>query len=170
MNKTFSFNKILLLLGLSLTLVMQSTNAFAWDKGRPPRRPREVIRIGHERYHYHHGRFYRPTWFGLSEVALVVPPIGAIVTHLPIGHRIIVFGGVKYYYYDNAYYTDCASGYIVVSPPIVTSNVATVPQETVTINVPNSTDSYIPVTLIRQKDGYIGPQGEYYMEGKERGR
>jgi hypothetical protein len=32
----------------------------------------------------------------------------------------------------------------------------------VTVNVPNTNGSFTPVTLIKQKDGYIGPQGEYY--------
>ncbi len=50
---------------------------------------------------------------------------------------------------------------VVVAPPVVVQ-----PRETsccsVTINVPNSNGSYTPVTLVKQGDGYVGPQGEYY--------
>jgi hypothetical protein len=35
-------------------------------------------------------------------------------------------------------------------------------RETVTINVPNSDGSFIPITLLKSNNGYTGPQGEYY--------
>ncbi|MFA5090006.1 MAG: DUF6515 family protein [Candidatus Omnitrophota bacterium] len=129
--------------------------------------------VGHEQYRYRDGRFYRPVFFGLFEILVDVPPIGAIVTVLPLGYRTIVIGGATYYYYNGIYYTVCPSGYVVVPAPVVNPNVIVVspattqPQkvsgETVTINVPNSNGSYTPVTLIKQKGGYIGPQGEYYL-------
>ena len=182
-NKINLFRKSLVVLCFSLFLFMQSTNAFArpgmagpdGPRGGGPEYPRrgpEEIFVGHERYRYHDGRFYRPIFFGLFEILVDTPPIGAIVMILPFGYRTISIGEVTYYYYDNVYYTVCPSGYVVVPAPVVNPDVMVVPSdvaspkkvsgETVTINVPNSNGSYTPITLVKQKDGYIGPQGEYY--------
>jgi len=135
------------------------------------------------RYHYHSGRLYRPGWFlGFS---IVTPPIGAIVTVLPDDYNIIAHNGVIYYCYDNVYYTNCPSGYIVVSQPQIktvvvqekTINTSTInvqnpkisvkqPQtlsgDTVIINVPNTSDGYTSVILTKYNNGYIGPQKEFY--------
>jgi len=176
MTKNNSLSKLWMVLAFSLVIIMQSVNAFARPgMGGPegPHRGPEDITVRHERYRYHDNRFYRPVWFGLFEVVVDIPPIGVIVTVLPVGYRVIVVGDVTYYYYDNVYFTAYPPhGYIVVSAPVVNSNVVvatssvTQPQkisgETVTINVPNSNGSYTPVTLVKQKDGYLGLQGEYY--------
>ncbi|MFA5144463.1 MAG: DUF6515 family protein [Candidatus Omnitrophota bacterium] len=177
MDKRTVLRKSWLALCFSLILFTQSTNAFARPgTGGPdgPRRGPENIELRQERYRYHDGRFYRPIFFGLFEILVDVPPVGAIVTVLPAGYRTIIIGGVSYYYYDNIYYTVCPSGYIVVSAPVVSTGAVVVspavsvtqPQkisgETVIINVPNSNGSYTAVTLVKQKDGYTGPQGEYY--------
>jgi hypothetical protein len=80
---------------------MQSTNAFARTErrnSREPGRDREHVSVGHDRYRYHNGRFYRPFCFGLFEIAVSVPPIGAVVTVLPLGHSTIMVGGTKYYF------------------------------------------------------------------------
>lgn len=169
MNKKFYANNFWLIMGFCLTFTLPYSNAFAWDRGRG--RPHEVVIVRHERYHYRDGRFYRPGWFGF-ELAVVAPPIGAIVRVLPLGHRTILAGGLTYYYYNDVYYRPCPSGYIVVLAPVVTSNVVYAPPvavqpqtssgETVTINVPNSNGSYTPVILVKHNNGYIGPQGEYY--------
>jgi hypothetical protein len=165
--KTFS-NKLLLVTVICLALVMSSTDAFARDRDRG--RPHEVVIVGHERYHYRDGRFYRPGWFGF-EFFLAKPPIGAIVTTLPFGYTTIIVGGLPYYYYDHVYYRAHASGFTVVPAPVVNSNVVyalpAIPYqassaETVTVNVPNSNGSYTSVTLVKRNNGYIGPQGEYY--------
>jgi hypothetical protein len=173
MNKTIISRKFWLILYLSLIIFTQSTDAFARPgMGGPdgPHRGPEDISMGHERYRYHDGRFYRPIFFGLFEVLVDVPPVGAIVTVLPVGHKVMVAEGVTYYYYDNVYYTVSPNGYIVVPAPAVKSNITVVSpiqlqkvsDETTMVNIPNSNGSYTPVTLVKQKDGYIGPQGEYY--------
>jgi hypothetical protein len=172
MNKKIFSNKFWLAAVFSLIIAGQSANVFASPAIGRTHGNRENIALRHERYRYHGGRFYRPTWFGLFEVAIGAPPIGAIFTVLPAGHRTIVVRGTPYYYYDNIYFTACPSGYIVVPAPGPTSNVIVtssnlsqprkICDETVTINVPNSNGSYTPVTLVKQKDGYVGPQGEYY--------
>jgi hypothetical protein len=175
MKKTFIFREILMILCISLILSLQSTGAFAYSgAGGPdgPHRGPENITMGHGHYRYHDSRFYRPIFFGLFEILVDIPPVGAVVTVLPIGHKVIVTEGVQYYYYDNVYYTAVPGGYIVVPAPAVKSNITVVPSvtiqsqkvsgETVVINIPNSGGSYTPVALVKQKDGYTGPQGEYY--------
>jgi len=160
---------------VSLAIFIQTANAFARPEMGGPERPRrgpEEIVVGHERYRYHDGRFFMPVLFGLFEVLVDNPPVGAVVTVLPIGHRTVLIGGTTYYYYDNIYYTACPSGYVVVPAPSLGNPntlivyTAAQPQkisgEAITINIPNSNGSYTPVTLVKQKDGYIGPQGEYY--------
>ena len=158
--------------GLSMLMLMPSVPAFARDrddrgKGDDHRR-REVVVVGHDRYHYRDGRFYRPGWFGL-EFSIGTPPFGAVVTRLPFGYRTIVVADAPYYYYDNVYYRPCPGGYAVVPQPVVVAAPAPVevqPQagygQTITINVPNGSGGFTPVTLVRQGNGYVGPQGEYY--------
>jgi len=184
MNKGVILRKFWLIFCFCLMFSMQSKNAFARPEIDAPERngphrgqeyvrrePEDVI-VGTERYRYHDGRFYRPVFFGLFEILVDIPPVGAIVTVLPVGHRTVVVSGATYYYYDNVYYTASPAGYVIVPAPVVNPNTVVVaspvtqPQkvsgETVTINVPNSNGSYTPVSLIKQKDGYLGPQGEYY--------
>jgi len=168
MNKYFN-RKFGLAFAFCLIFVSSFTNVFAWGE----RGPHEEMRGGHESYHYRDGRFYRPGWFGLFEFSVVVPPVGAVVTELPVGHRVIVVGDRRYYYYDDVYYVAAPEGYIVVQEPVVSTKVVAVKSvvtstsskasgETAVVNVPNSNGSFTPVKMIKYNDGYIGPQGEYY--------
>ncbi|MFH1245481.1 MAG: DUF6515 family protein [Candidatus Omnitrophota bacterium] len=175
MNKKIFSYKFWLAVVFSLIIAAQFTpDAFARPGIGRPHGGRENIVFRHEGYRYHNGRFYRPAWFGLFEIAVNIPPIGTIITVLPSSHKTIIARGVTYYYYDNIYFTACPYGYIVVPAPLENENVviafsaAVPPQkvsgETLTINVPNTNGSYTAVALVKQKDGYIGPQGEYYPE------
>lgn len=151
------------MMGVCLVLIMTSTEAFAWGWERSIPRRHESFRARGRTYYYDHDRFYLP-FLGLG-FFIVAPPIGAVISVLPTGHRTIVVGGLNYYYYDNVYYRPCPSGYIVVPKPGVNTYVTpqqTFSGETVTINIPNSNGSYTPVTLVRRGNGYVGPQGEYY--------
>ncbi len=157
-------NKFLVVMALCFAFALSSSYAFAReDRGGEGRGGR---------YHYRGGRWYRPGWFGF-DVAVAALTIGAIIDALPPRYTTVVVGGAPYYYYDNVYFRPCPAGYIVVSPPAAPAPVvvmpaapATYPQasglETVVINVPNRDGSYTPVTLIRQGNDYIGPQGEHY--------
>ena len=165
MDKKYFAKRLWIVAGLGLVIALQSTNAFARDRGdRGKARPREVITVGHQRYSYHDGRFYRPSWFNF-EIALGIPPRGAVVHLLPFGYRSLVIGGSTYYYYDNIYYQDCPTGYAVVPAPVVSQKVIATQNlsgERVPINILNSNGSYTTVVLVKQGGGYVGPQGEYY--------
>ncbi len=71
-------------------------------------------RDGH--YWYHGGVWYRP--YG-PRWAVVAPPFGAFVPFLPPFYTTVWFGGVPYYYANDAYYVwrDQDRGYEVVEPP-----------------------------------------------------
>ena len=154
MNKKIGLGKFWLVLFLGMFIAFPLTDAFA-DWGRPKPRPsaHQIVVAGRHRYRYHEGRFYRPGFFGFW-FTLARPPIGIVVARLPFGHRRVVFAGATYYCYDNVYYREHPSGYVVVPAPDR--------QQKITINIPNSRGSYTPVVLVRHGDGYLGPQGEYY--------
>jgi hypothetical protein len=159
-------NKRIWLVVLLVSMFL-SADAFAWGwrRGLPPRHDVMVLRGA--RYHYWHGSFWRPGPVGFFMVA---PPIGAMITVLPIGHRTVLYAGVSYYYYDNVYYTDAPYGYVVVPPPAekmvvqepAVEQSVSIPGPSITINIPNSNGSFTSVKLVKYKDGYLGPQGEYY--------
>ncbi len=156
---------------LVLVFSLSSSNAFAWGGGHGGR------------YHWHGGGWYRDGWFwgGMAVSALVV---GAMVASLPPRYNVVYVGSVPYYY-DGTYYYQPSSvgGYVVVENPavvvpaapvvvpaapavVVTAPVqAAVPVESsaVVINVPNANGGYTPVALKKSKDGYTGPQGEFYQ-------
>ena len=167
MNKKTFIGKFWLGVLLCLMLVIPAADAFAWGKSGHSRH--EVVTVGHRRYRYHDGRFYKPGFFGLG-LFVVRPPLGAVVTVIPAGHKTFIFGGITYYYHDEVYYKACPSGYMVVPAPVVNLAAAAPdarrPQnlagEKVTVNVPNSKGGYTPVVLVKNGNGYIGPQGEYY--------
>jgi hypothetical protein len=155
-----------------LCCVVAATSTNAWARGEVDRhhRSRENVVVGHERYHYRDGHFFRPGWFGI-EIALSLPPFGAVVTSIPTGTSVVIVGGTTYYCYDHVYYRHHSLGYIVVPAPVITQSVVTVstPEPsavaaTAVVNVPNANGSYTAVPLTRQGQGYVGPQGEYYPE------
>ena len=162
MNKNYFSKRLWITAGLGLVLVLQSTNAFARDGNRE--RSREVVTLGHQRYSYHDGRFYKPGFFQF-EIALGIAPLGAVVHFLPSGYRSLVIGRSTYYHYNNIYYQACPSGYVVVPEPQVSQNVIAVQNlsgERIPINILNSNGSYTTVMLLKRGGGYLGPQGEYY--------
>jgi hypothetical protein len=165
MAKIFLKNKLWLIISFCFLLSLSTVNAFAWG--------------GHgehgERYHYRGGRWYSPGWFGF-DIAVSALTIGALVEGLPAGYTTVVAGGTPYYYYGGYYYRHYPYGYVVVPEPVITPNVVYTPAPEVTsttviqpqgstattINIPNLKGGYTPVALTKYKNGYLGPQGEYY--------
>jgi len=166
MNKKLYFSNVLAVVLLALIFTLSASDAFARDDRGGHHN--EVVRVGHDRYQYRDGRFYRSSFFGFS-FSVVSPPLGAVVTTLPYGHRSVIVGGNPYYYYDDVYYRPCSTGYVVVQAPVSSSNLVymssaqpSTERETVTINVPTSSSNYIAITLVRYPNGFVGPQGEFY--------
>jgi hypothetical protein len=78
--------------------------------------PRERIIVGGGRYYYAGGVWYSargPGW------VVVGAPVGLYVPILPIGYSTVYFGGVPYYYANDAYYqwVPAQNQYEVVAPP-----------------------------------------------------
>lgn len=72
--------------------------------------------VGGGRYFYHGGVWYEtrgPGW------VVVGPPVGVYVPVLPPVYTTVYFGGVPYYYANDAYYTwaPAQNQYVVVAPP-----------------------------------------------------
>lgn len=163
MTKQILKSKVLVVIVLLLAFaVSYSSSAFACeDHG------------GHRsRYYYRGGRWHESGWFWGSFATGIV--IGTIVASLPPHCETVYVRDVPYYYYDDIYYRPYPTGYIVVPAP-ATTTIVTVPAtppvviqptepsgETIVINIPNTNGGYTPITLIKYKTGYIGPQGEYY--------
>ena len=161
-----------IVIGLLAIMICSSADAYAWGGGRGDhgRYHGEYVYVGHDRYHYREGRFFRPGWFGL-EFVISTPPVGAVVSVLPVGHRTVIVRGHTYYYYDDIYYTPCPSGYVVVPVSSINADSVVAPvmipapaavSETATISIPSANGGYSTVTLVKYNNGYIGPQGEYY--------
>lgn len=140
---------IILILAFSLSY----SDAFAWGGARG----------GHGRYYWHGDRFYRHGWFW-GGVGITALTIGAIVTSLPPRHHVVYVRSRPFYYDGTYYYRTSPDGYVVVADPTVVVPAQPSPgANTVIINVANGSGTYTPVTLTKYKDGYIGPQGEYYQ-------
>jgi hypothetical protein len=160
MKKEALKKKLGISLAMCLIFLLSCSNAFARERGG-----HQISRNSHSRQRYHDSRFFRPGGFSF-EIFFGIPHIGGVVRVLPSRHRIIIVRGVKYYYDNDIYYTDCPLGYVVVPPPLLDSRTVTRVEashgEVIIINIPNAERGYTSVTLTRYNDGYLGPQGEYY--------
>jgi hypothetical protein len=104
------------------------------------------------------------------------------LTYLPDDYTTVYVDGSPYYYCNGSYFTPYSNGYVVVpapSPAQPQDQEATAPassdeqsiaaqpksasNDTATINIPNSKGGFIPVRLIKHKNGYLGPEGEFYI-------
>ena len=124
MKKNELCSKLLLVAAISAAMCVGSVSAFAdWRGGGEERHfsggRHENVNFRGERFVFHEGRFFRPTFWGLG-FDWVVPPIGVVVSYLPVGCTAVIFGGTTYYAYDNVYYQSYGGGYMVVAPPPVT--------------------------------------------------
>lgn len=144
-----------------------------------------TVAVGGIRCYYYDGLYYNRIG---GEYVIINPPIGAVVRSIPPDYRPVVIDRVTYYVDSDTYYVYTPHGYQVVPAPVTVAQVSPQPmvvaqpsqvqaitqaapadvqpqaseRETVTINVPNSNGSFIPITLLKSNNGYIGPQGEFY--------
>ena len=183
-NRNF-ISKLLIISCLGVSILVQSTDVDARFKKRKYFRQHHYlnskfatvlpgrfikIAVGGLSYYYVNGIFYQKRDRGY----VVVPaPMGAVVSKLPNDHNVIMANGAQYYTYNGVYWKHTPSGYIVVSEP--TPIGLETPQTTlievskntgkaIEINISNSDGSYTTVTLTRSGEGFIGPQGEYYLK------
>ncbi|MFH1622763.1 MAG: DUF6515 family protein [Candidatus Omnitrophota bacterium] len=174
-----------LILGLSLSVYSQEAFAAKSDrrshgshqyygkKVRIPRKPDRVV-VGKNNFYFYAGLFLE---LFDNDYVIVTAPAGAVVNILPRGHKMIMFNGTTYYYYNDVYYVRRPQGYVVVEDPIYyvptvpsdvrivsASEAAEVSLDSFTVNVPNKSGGYTPVVIKRSGDGFVGPQGEYYLQ------
>src|SRR6478735_5549512 len=92
------------------------------------------VHVGHDRYYYHRGVYYRP---GPHGYYVVRAPRGAYIHTLPPYYSRVYVGGTYYYRYGDVYYQPYHDGYIVVDPPpaVVASIPAPVKEEPQMIRV-----------------------------------
>jgi hypothetical protein len=185
--KKFTARRIpMMILLLSVLCSVQAANLFAQPShARPDHRPAPSfhhapprpyyhrslpwgcipLRVADVIYYYTEGTYYRETPSGY---VIVSAPRGARVTVLPERHKVIVYDKTDYYYYNSTYYVKQPEGYTVVTPPpsVVSTNPPAVeaPEKTIVVTVPNPNGSYMPVTLQKYTDGYVGPNGEFYPD------
>jgi len=154
---------------VSLLILLSASGSFAWS-GR------------HGGSFHGYGGFHGYYGWGYGNLY-----VGSIVGYLPEGYNVVVVDGNGYYYYNGYYLTACPSGYVVVPAPVVaqapvaysaghtavqqptdqakqsvTAQPMSSSNDTVIINIPNSTGGFTAVQLTKYKDGYKGTQGEFY--------
>jgi hypothetical protein len=138
-----------------------------------------TIWVGGARYYYYDGLYY--TYAG-GDYVLVNPPIGAYVSVIPSDFHPFIINGITYYTDNGVYYILTRHhGYKVVAAPVVyaqpqqvvvTQPVTTVvaapgpvyTQDVFPVNVPNNRGGYTTIVIKRTKNGFVGPQGEFYSE------
>lgn len=85
---------------LTLILLTQPAQAYAWGGGWDRSSHRSYRHCDHHDYDRHY------------------PTFGKVVFELPGGYVSIVFGGKRYQYCDGVYYSRISNEYVVVAPPI----------------------------------------------------
>jgi hypothetical protein len=174
-----------LIISLGLIIVLSAIDASAW--GGHWGGARAEFRGGYYGGYYH-GYYgagpYWPYWYGFA------PCIGTFVGYLPYGYTTVLVDGTPYYYYGGYYFSPYSNGYMIVPEPESAASATSQDQgvapvvppaspagankqtmaaqpksasgDTTIINVPNSKGGFTPVRLIKYKNGYVGPQGEFY--------
>jgi len=185
---------MLVICGVTLVLLGQTTDAYAWHRKWKKHHSYHsqynnhynhnghgnlyvslpfgyiTLRVGGLKYQYNNGDYYRRSRHGY---VLVPAPIGACISHLPFGARTKYVNGKRYHHHNGIYYKHTHEGYVVVEEPVEyyayegkVKNKKHYDFEEIsfTINIPNNHGGYSEVSLKRTKDGFIGPQGEFYSE------
>jgi hypothetical protein len=134
------------------------------------------------RGNYNHSGYYRGHYHGYYGWGSYWPywSVGTFMTYLPDDYTTVYVDGIPYYYCYGSYFAPYSNGYMVVPAPSAPSldqeapapassdeqSLAAPPKsassDTATINIPNSKGAFTPVRLTKHKNGYLGPQGEFY--------
>jgi|WetSurMetagenome_2_1015567.scaffolds.fasta_scaffold00026_6 hypothetical protein len=183
MDKSAKRKPTFLILPAVIVMVLSTSTVLAWGHyGRHFPRYHAGFYHGYSHHGWYGWPYYNPSW---TRVTVVAPPIGAYVAYLPDGYTTFVLGENRYYCYNGIYFRPYSDGFMVVSPPVQKQEPAAQPAaapqaatqnepappasaakpagaDTVTVGVPNSKGGFTSVQLVKHKDGYLGPQGEYY--------
>jgi len=164
--------KTITFIWLSFLIGLFASAAFAWGgshggshgsssyRGNGGSYHGSYINHGYGGFHGYHGWGYAPGYF-------------------PYGYSVVYVDGNEYYYSNGCYYSSCPAGYVEVPEPVVaqvqqvpvvqtqptpviTAQTQSYSDDSVTINIPNVNGGFTAVLLIKCKDGYKGPQGEFY--------
>jgi len=78
-----------------------------------------TISLGGLLFYYADGIYYRHATSGF---VVALPPVGLVITTLPVGYTVFLYSGITYYYYADVYYVwdGYRGGYRVVEAPIDT--------------------------------------------------
>ncbi|MBN2644389.1 MAG: SH3 domain-containing protein [Desulfuromonadaceae bacterium] len=135
---------------------------YGFETRHLPPRARVIRSPRFGEHYYHRGIFYQP--FG-PVFRVVRPPIGLIVTHLPLGYIELNFGGHPYARYNDIYYRPVRQGYMVVEPPV---EAPPAPQPDVTA-VPSQSLGEAVVTVevlnVRSGPSRLQPVVEHVAQG-----
>jgi hypothetical protein len=86
------------------------------------------------------------------------PALSAYVDSLPVGYLLVILNGITYAVYQDVFYQQTSSGYVVVDPTELISD------ESFSIGIPNSRGGYTTIHIEVVDNGFIGPQGEFYSQ------
>ncbi len=130
--------KRILISTASAFLLLNSSQAFAWERDRsnrhdsfqehyrqPHRYPKNEISlalsdgffsifVSNKRFYFSNGVYYRRD---LRGYVAVEPPFGAVVREIPPYYNVVVINRTTYYTYDGIYYQYTPQGYMVVQQP-----------------------------------------------------
>jgi len=158
MDKRILAYKFWAVLTVVLTVSLYCAEVLAYNGYGCPRRGRQ-------------GCYWRNGCWWWNDQRAADVKAGTIVESLPPNCQVVQAGN-NHYFYDGAHYFQRHDyGYVVVENPteaVPSAPAPVVAQSTVaagdkvTVNIPDSKGSHIPVTLTKYKNGYKGPQGEYY--------
>jgi hypothetical protein len=139
--------------------------------------PRECYTVWSDgvRYEYCDGYYY---YRDRVDYVVVNPPVGTVLTSVPVTYQPVVVNGTTYYTNNGVYYIYTSAGYQVVpaptavlqSPPAVSqlpvdaAATTATDDNSFTVNIPNGRGGYTAVLLKVSGKGYVGPQGEFYSE------
>ena len=73
-----------------------------------------VVRVGHEDFFVHEGRFYRR---GPGGFVVIAPPYGQVVATLPVGFATVTIAGAPFFVANGVYYQRAPHGYVIVEAP-----------------------------------------------------
>ena len=150
-------------------LIVRTTPSYAWHD-----RTYVGVNFGVWPGHYYYGSpYYDPYYYPRYAEPYYYPSYTVVASS---NYQPVVINGVTYYVNNGVYYIYTQYGYQAVATPAgvtapvvqaatVTAAPASVStDDSFTINIPNTKGGFNAVLLKKSGNGFIGPQGEFYVE------